>query len=169
MLSVLSDSKNSELRRAIGMNGTRLNSIFPLVSEKIEPSVFISHFDFKINWSNAQNESNWRFLSVNSMRNGRISQLKAPTIEYCEKALALFLFWSVYVLIVENQKITSDLNIRNGYYPFKLGTFMRNSVFCSWFSMLRFEIAEFRSFLLHDLLLVICSRFEWTRMNYRYR
>ena len=119
MLSVLSDSKNSELRRAIGMNGTRLNSIFPLVSEKIEPSVFISHFDFKINWSNAQNESNWRFLSVNSMRNGRISQLKAPTIEYCEKALALFLFWSVYVLIVENQKITSDLNIRNGYYPFK--------------------------------------------------
>ena len=98
MLSVLSDSKNSELRRAIGMNGTRLNSIFPLVSGKIEPSVFISHFDFKINWSNEQSESNWRFLSVNSMRNGRISQLKAPTIEYCEKALALVLFWSVYVL-----------------------------------------------------------------------
>ena len=92
MLSVPSESNNSGLRRAIGTNGTPLNSIFSLVSGKIKISGFRSHFGLKIDRSSEQSESNLSFLSVNAMRNDQLNQWKAPIIEYCEKALRLVLF-----------------------------------------------------------------------------
>ena len=118
-----SDAKNSGFRRAIGTNDTPLNSIFSLVSGKIKISGFRSHFGLKIDRSSEQNESNSSFLSANWMQNDQISGIQPVERAnhrwlWIGTSFCSFLI-SLAVLIVGKQKIISNLNSRNGYYPFK--------------------------------------------------
>ena len=118
-----SDAKNSGFRRAIGTNDTPLNSIFSLVSGKIKISGFRSHFGLKIDRSSEQNESNSSFLSANWMQNDQINGIQPVERAnhrwlWIGTSFCSFLI-SLAVLIVGKQKIISNLNSRNGYYPFK--------------------------------------------------
>ena len=125
-----SDAKNSGFRRAIGTNDTPLNSIFSLVSGKIKISGFRSHFGLKIDRSSEQNESNSSFLSANWMQNDQISGIQPVERAnhrwlWIGTSFCSFLI-SLAVLIVGKQKIISNLNSRNGYYPFNRYSFGSN-------------------------------------------
>ena len=123
MFSILSNSKNSGLRRAIRINDTALSSTFSLVSGKIKIPGFRSHFGVKIDRSSEQNESNSGFLSSNWMENDQINGIQPMEranrrwlwigTSFCSSLIGLA------VLIVANQKIISNLISRNGYFPFK--------------------------------------------------
>ena len=76
MFSLLSNSKNSGLRRALRINDTALSSTFSLVSGKIKIPGFLSHFGFKIDRSSEQNKLNSGFLSANRMENDQINGIQ---------------------------------------------------------------------------------------------